>query len=212
MTQPPDEHGDLLRRALRAEADAVVPSPDGLEIIRSRIQRRGARSLFWWRAGAAVGSAVLVAGTIVMAVPQLRSQVVGPQFVLPAGEETTDEVPSNSSTKRSQPPPPERTAPSFPAVVPETSRPPTPKASRRAESTNRPPSPSPTPTTSECPSPQAAEQSDCPTISPSSTPTALDPSVPPSECPAEQCPPEDPLTETPTEVASPLADEPQTTP
>ncbi|MFI7613970.1 hypothetical protein ACIBP6_22335 [Nonomuraea terrae] len=211
MTQPPDEYGDLLRRALRAEADAVVPSPDGLDIIRARIQRRSARSLFWWRAGAAAGSAVLVAGTIVMAVPQLRSQIVDQQFVQPARQETTDEVPSNSSTTRSQPPPPEQTAPSFPAVVPETSRSPAPKPTRRAESTSRP-SPSPTPTTSECPSPQAAEQTDCPTISPTPTPTALDASVPPSECPAEQCPPDDALTETPTEAASPLVDEPQTTP
>jgi hypothetical protein len=50
MTQPPDEHGEILRRALRAEADAVVPSPEGLEIIRAARCGRGVRNLFWWRA------------------------------------------------------------------------------------------------------------------------------------------------------------------
>ncbi|TMR10831.1 hypothetical protein ETD86_37850, partial [Nonomuraea turkmeniaca] len=97
MTHPPDEHGDFLRRALRAEADAVVPSPDGLEIIRARIERRGVRNLFWWRAGAAAASAVLVAGAIVMAVPELRTQITnGPVDVV--GNETSSKVPSNSST------------------------------------------------------------------------------------------------------------------
>jgi len=65
MTFPPDdEYGELLRRALRAEADSVVPSPDGLEIIRGRIDQRGLRGLrhmLWWRVGAAAAGAVLVA-------------------------------------------------------------------------------------------------------------------------------------------------------
>src|SRR5690606_3895010 len=76
MTQPPDEYGELLRRALRAEADSVVPSPDGLGVIRAKIERRASRNLFWWRAGAAAASAVLVAGTVVMVVPELRQRVV----------------------------------------------------------------------------------------------------------------------------------------
>jgi hypothetical protein len=37
MTDAFDEYGELLRRALRAEADSVMPSPDGLERIRERI-------------------------------------------------------------------------------------------------------------------------------------------------------------------------------
>ncbi|MGR6922489.1 hypothetical protein ACU635_50260 [[Actinomadura] parvosata] len=214
MTQPPDEYGDLLRRALRAEADAVVPSPEGLEIIRARIQRRGVRNLFWWRAGAAGVGAVLVAGAIVMAVPNLRSQIIE-QTVAPAGD-SSSEVPSNSSTTRShQPPakepPPQQSQPVV--VVPESSAPPSPKPTRKAGSTSRPsPSPAATPTPSDCPSPQAEQPADCPEGSPSPTPTAAETTGQPSACPIEECPPPDEVTETPTELASPLLDSSQTTP
>ena len=53
MTESPDEYGDLLRRVLRAEADSVVPSAEGLQIIRTRVEQRGSRGIFWWRAAAA---------------------------------------------------------------------------------------------------------------------------------------------------------------
>src|SRR5690606_19029395 len=36
-TDPYDEHGEILRRALQAEAESVIPSDDGLERIRARI-------------------------------------------------------------------------------------------------------------------------------------------------------------------------------
>ncbi|TYB58568.1 hypothetical protein FXF51_36380 [Nonomuraea sp. PA05] len=216
MTPPPDEYGDLLRRALRAEADAVVPSPEGLEIIRARIDRRGIRNLFWWRAGAAGVGAVLVAGAIVMAIPNLRSQIIEQTFT-PAGVQSS-EVPSNSSTTRSHQPPAREPAPqqSQPViVVPETSAPPTPKPTRKAESTSRP-SPSPSPTPTECPSPlaeQAEPPADCPEASPSPTPTAEETTTgQPSACPPEECPAPDEPTETPTELASPLLDTSQTTP
>ncbi|SDJ34375.1 hypothetical protein SAMN05421874_101503 [Nonomuraea maritima] len=218
MTQPPDEHGELLRRALRAEADAVVPSPDGLEIIRARIQRRSARNLFWWRAGAAAVSSVLVAATLVLAVPQLRSQIVNQQPVVDVNDETS-KVPSNSSTTRSQPPPPSPEPPRQSNLMPvpvETSRTPTARPSRRAESTSKPDSPTPTPTTTVCPSvmaEQAEPPAGCPEITPTPTPTVLDPSVPASTsvCPVEQCPPHDIATETPTPSVSPLVSTPQST-
>ncbi|MFB4266885.1 hypothetical protein [Nonomuraea sp. GTA35] len=219
MTQPPDEYGDLLRRALRAEADAVVPSPEGLEIIRARISRRGVRNLFWWRVGAAAGSAVLVAGAIVMAVPGLRSQVIREEPIEVIREVRT-EVPSNSSTTRSQQPPPPSKEPapeqSQPlGVVPETPAPPSPRTTPKSGSTSRP-SPSPSPTPTDCPSPlaeQAEPPADCPEVSPSPTPTAEEPPTgQPSACPPEECPPPDEVTETPTELASPLLDSSQTTP
>ncbi len=99
MTDSPDEHGEVLRRALRAEADSVVPSPDGLEIIRARIERRGPRGIFWWRAaGAAIGAA-LVAATIVMVVPGLRDQAVPPpQGITRAGQEA--DAPEGDATSR----------------------------------------------------------------------------------------------------------------
>jgi hypothetical protein len=218
MTQPPDEYGDLLRRALRAEADAVVPSPEGLEIIRGRIERRGVRNLFWWRAGAAAVSAVLVAGAIVMAVPELRSQVIDPVPAVPAGNESS-EVPSNSSTTRSQQPPSRDPAPeqSRPVVVvPPSSEPATPRSTRKADSTSKP-SPSPTPTATECPSPRAEEldpPSDCPSVSPTPTPTPTveDTGAQPTPCPPEECPPPDEVTETPADGASPLLDRDLATP
>lgn len=207
MTHPPDEHGDLLRRALRAEADAVVPSPDGLEIIRARIERRGVRNLFWWRAGAAAVSAVLVAGAIVMAVPGLRSQIIEVP-AQEAGHETSSKVPSNSSTTRSQQPPPSTSAPEEQnlVVVPEPSRSPSPRPAKTADSTSRP---SPTRTTTTSPCPSSAEQSDeseeCPSASPTPTPTPTDMESPtqPSACPLEECPPDD-ATDGPTDEASPL--------
>ncbi|MCF6469563.1 hypothetical protein FAF44_14350 [Nonomuraea sp. MG754425] len=219
MTQPPDEHGDLLRRALRAEADAVVPSPEGLEIIRARISRRGVRNLFWWRVGAAAASAVLVAGAIVMAVPELRSQIIDREPVQYQRNEST-EVPSNSSTSRShqQPskdPAPEQSQPVV--VVPDTSAPPSPKTSPKSDSTSRP-SPSPTPTPADCPTSvteQTTPPDDCPTLSPTPTPTPTveETAGQPSVCPPEECPPPDEMTETPTEAASPpLLDDSQTTP
>ncbi|MEV1169550.1 hypothetical protein [Nonomuraea sp. NPDC049784] len=213
MTQPPDEYGDLLRRALRAEADAVVPSPDGLEIIRARIERRGVRNLFWWRAGAAAASAVLVAGTIVMAVPQLRTQIINSQPV----ENETSRVPSNSSTTRSQEPPPPSRQPTHdqhPVVVPEISKSPTPRPSKRAESTSRP-SQTPTPTPTACPTPQAEQAdppSDCPSASPTPSPSpSAEDTLQPTACPVDECPPND-ITDAPTDLTSPLVDASHTTP
>ncbi|MFG1702428.1 hypothetical protein ACFLIM_04465 [Nonomuraea sp. M3C6] len=212
MTQPPDEYGDLLRRALRAEADAVVPSPEGLEIIRARIERRGVRNLFWWRAGAAAASALLVAGTIVMAVPQLRSQITN-ERAYPVKDETTSEVPSNSSTTRSQQPPPaEPTEQPRVVIPPVVSKTPTSKPSKKADSTTRP-SPSPSATSTECPSPEVEEldpPEDCPMASPS--PSVIETTVQPSACPLDQCPPDD-VTDGPTaNGASPLVDATHTTP
>ncbi|HEV7930939.1 MAG TPA: hypothetical protein VGP70_01250 [Actinomadura sp.] len=43
MTDHHDEYGDILRRALHAEADTVVPAADGLERIRSRIAEQKPR-------------------------------------------------------------------------------------------------------------------------------------------------------------------------
>jgi hypothetical protein len=215
MTQPPDEYGDLLRRALRAEADAVVPSPEGLEIIRGRIERRSARNLFWWRAGAAAFSAVLVAGVIVMTVPSLRSQIIEQVPAAPIDVETSEEVPSNSSTTRAQQPPPQKPTPDQPkAVIPGTpTKSPTPHATRKAESTSRPsPSMTPSPTPTECPSvleEDTEPAAECPSLSPSATPSMRETAVEPPACPSEECPPSDGGTDTPAppaETVSPLMD------
>jgi hypothetical protein len=82
MTQPfDDEYGDRLRRALHAEAEAVTPSPEGLERIRSRIndkhERRFGFSLSapWIRPLVALTAAVVVCGAAVSATPALKNFV-----------------------------------------------------------------------------------------------------------------------------------------
>ncbi|MDL4818060.1 hypothetical protein [Actinomadura opuntiae] len=79
-TDPHDEHGEILRRALHAEADSVTPADDGLERIRARIadprrrrwfglERFGTAwygldrfALTWARPALAVAAAVAIAG------------------------------------------------------------------------------------------------------------------------------------------------------
>ncbi|WP_329092008.1 MULTISPECIES: hypothetical protein [unclassified Streptosporangium] len=176
MTDSPDEYGELLRRALSAEANSVVPSPDGLEIIRGRIERRGLRWLVWWRAGASVAGAVLVAATVVMVVPQFREQVI--PRVSTEGVKYAESTPPVDGSATSRPPASNSQPPSNHAPLPAVSRsgpgatmlPPTPTPSRSARPSTRPtsrsnpattaPRPTPTPTPT-CPTPL-----DSPTLEP----------------------------------------------
>lgn len=135
MTDSPDEYGELLRRALSAEANSVVPSPDGLEIIRGRIERRGLRWLVWWRAGASVAGAVLVAATVVMVVPQFREQVI--PRVSTEGVKYAESTPPVDGSATSRPRLPTRSRrPTTPRSRPSAGRVPAPPCSRR-----RPPRP-----------------------------------------------------------------------
>ncbi|HEX4654747.1 MAG TPA: hypothetical protein VH274_03275, partial [Mycobacteriales bacterium] len=56
-----DDFDELLRSALRDEADTVTPAGDGLARIQQRVQNRGARSR-WLRPTLALGSAAILAG------------------------------------------------------------------------------------------------------------------------------------------------------
>ncbi|WP_018655052.1 hypothetical protein [Actinomadura flavalba] len=79
-TGPSDEQlGEVLRRALHAEADTVIPADDGLERIRTRIAARPARrfgvewfTAGWARPALAVAAAVAIAGFGVSAPETLR--------------------------------------------------------------------------------------------------------------------------------------------
>ncbi|GGM66437.1 hypothetical protein GCM10010106_10590 [Thermopolyspora flexuosa] len=215
MTEFPDEYGEILRRALRAEADSVVPSPDGLEIIRSRIaQRRGMRGVFWWRIAATAAGAVAVAASIMMLVPGLREQATPPrQGITEIGAET--DAPEGASTSR--PPntrPPEVSSTETAAVLPPPSAVPTlpPARTTAPPATSASPTPSRTPSAtpskpSGCPSggtDGSAGRTSCPTSAkPTPTPTPTPSTTAPQEpsCPADECPaPDDPLpTETPGE-------------
>ncbi|MFF5211898.1 hypothetical protein [Streptosporangium sp. NPDC000396] len=211
MTESPDEYGELLRRALSAEANSVVPSPDGLEIIRARIERRGLRGLVWWRAGASVAGAVLVAATVVMMVPQFREQVI--QQVNSGEVNYTKSTPPDLSATSRPPVDDGEQAPIVPR--PETSAP-LPTQSKPATPSEKPtpkPTATPTPTAKPTPSPT------CPTApgeettvepeenpkdcKPRSTPTPTESTAhTESPCPADGCaPPDEPLP-TPTEATT----------
>ncbi|MEV4459622.1 hypothetical protein [Microbispora sp. NPDC049633] len=195
MTFPPDdEYGELLRRALRAEADAVVPSPDGLEIIRTRIDQRGLRglrNLLWWRVGAAVAGAVLVAGVVVAVVPGLRDQVAQSTGIAPAGDEREDRTDTSSVNR------PPNTAPSQPVVI----VPVTPSPSRGR------PSPSPTHKTGTTTRPSPSPSDPCVTSTTQAGVVEPDPALPPSCSPT---PVTQPPTAAPTVSARPSTAPPTT--
>src|SRR4051812_39227739 len=102
MTQPfDDEHGEILRRALHAEAEAVTPSPEGLERIRSKINTRHERrwgflsySTPWLRPFAAVAAALAVCVVAVSVTPALANFVQTGHFSPDAGSSD-----GNSSSK-----------------------------------------------------------------------------------------------------------------
>lgn len=87
-TGPHDEHGEILRRALHAEAEGVAPAADGLERIRARVAERERRwfpgrfgwdwfTANWTRPVLAVGAAVAIAGLGVSA-PQTFDLIQSP--------------------------------------------------------------------------------------------------------------------------------------
>ncbi|MFC0861269.1 hypothetical protein ACFHYQ_03050 [Sphaerimonospora cavernae] len=182
MTFPPDdEHGELLRRALRAEADSVVPSPEGLEIIRGRIARRGLRNLFWWRIGASLAGAALVASAAVMLVPDLRTQVVEITGLSQTTSGDDGERDTSSITRPPASPPPAV------IVVPSI-------GGTRAQ----PPSPTPTPTptphrTGPSARPSPSKPDPCPSTTPAPDPdgpAVVEPDHGVAPLVASSCPPE----------------------
>ncbi|GII27131.1 hypothetical protein [Planotetraspora mira] len=195
MTFPDDDFEELLRASMRAEADSIVPSPEGLNIIRGRIEKRGLRGTFWWRAGVSVAGAVLVAGTVVMLVPDLRTQVSQSTGISVAGADGS-ELPDTSSTGR----PPAGTVPTpviSPSGTPHSQVTPTP--SHKPTTSMRPSPPKATvcathppgkiPPSPSCPPEKETPSPPVPTPTPTPTPT---PSVTPTPTP----------TPTPTETAT----------
>ena len=81
MTEPFDEYGERLRRVLHTEAEAVTPSPEGLEQIRTKIGKKRERRFLTWfaipwlRPLAAVAAAIVVAGVAVSATPAIKNFV-----------------------------------------------------------------------------------------------------------------------------------------
>ncbi|MBB6121993.1 hypothetical protein [Nocardiopsis algeriensis] len=89
MTSPTDPMNDefeaKLRQLLKAEADTVTTSPEALNLIRERAERRRGSAWFglpWLRPAVAVAGAALIAASVLMSTPQVREQVLD---IVPAG-------------------------------------------------------------------------------------------------------------------------------
>ncbi|GAA4565160.1 hypothetical protein [Planotetraspora kaengkrachanensis] len=196
MTFPDDDFEELLRASMRAEADSVVPSPEGLNIIRGRIEKRGLRGTFWWRAGVSVAGAVLVAGTVVMLVPDLRTQVSQSTGISVAGADGT-ELPDTSSTGR----PPAGTIPTpviTPSATPHSQLSPTPSHKPSTSVRPTPPKTSPCATrgAGQTPAPPSCPPEQQTPTPPVTTPATVSPTPTPSDTPTPT------PTPTPTETAT----------
>jgi hypothetical protein len=206
MTQPfDDEHGDRLRRALHAEAEAVTPSAEGLERIRSKIDQRHERrfgflSVPWSRPLAAVTAAIFVCVVAVSVTPALANFVQTGRFSPDAGSSdgnsaTTDGnshgqvLPSGSST------PIPNVSPSPTAIHPSNTGKHVVSGGCRADEEMVTSTDSPAP--GDAPTPGTTPKVTCrPTgASPSSVPTTEAPPPPPVTSPPVIAPSDDPTTE-----------------
>jgi hypothetical protein len=111
MTQPfDDEHGDRLRRALHAEAEAVTPSAEGLERIRAKINQRHERrfvlslSAPWLRPLAAVAAAAVVCVVALSVTPALANFVQTGHFSPDSGRRKGNSA-ATEGRSQGQPPP-----------------------------------------------------------------------------------------------------------
>lgn len=174
MTGPFDEHAERLRRALHAEADAVMPSPDALDRIRTRIalgqtpRRPPAWTCVpWVRPLAAVAAAAAAAALALAAPPMITNFIANP-----AGNHQAGRSPAGTATDGRY----------FPAVPPGAPAP-APSGPLTAYP-SAPPSPSTTPSvTTACERP--GDDDEVPAPDPSSSPS-------PSARSAKPCPKDDP--------------------
>ncbi|MGI5226922.1 hypothetical protein [Actinoallomurus sp. CA-142502] len=112
MTQPfDDEHGDRLRRALHAEAEAVTPSAEGLERIRAKINQRHERRFVvfsfaspWLRPLAAVAAAVAVCVVALSVTPGLANFVQTGHFSPDSGNDKGNSAATNGHSQGQEPP------------------------------------------------------------------------------------------------------------
>jgi hypothetical protein len=103
MTEPfDDEYGERVRRALSTEAEAVTPSPEGLEQIRKKISKRQERRFGLWYTGpllrplVAVAAAIFISTIAVSASPALKNFVQTGHFSLPEQGDDGPPIPDQS--------------------------------------------------------------------------------------------------------------------
>lgn len=207
MTEPfDDEYGDRLRRALNTEAEAVTPSPDGLEQIRTKISKRQERRFGLWYASpwlrplVAVAAAIFISTVAISASPALKNFVQTGHFSIPDGDGDSQSMNGDQSLNPSAPGgpghPDSNTSPRLPTPHPTASdkhdaatcRPAGQLPQRDPEVVSATPTPLPTATcvpgdqTSTPPTSEGPTSSAPPTPSdePTDVPTAPQPSVAPS--------------------------------
>ncbi|MFV2171876.1 hypothetical protein ACFHW2_05430 [Actinomadura sp. LOL_016] len=204
-TDPHDEHGEILRRALNAEAESVIPSDDGLDRIRARIATEGGRrrrpfgrfaltrlgpaglTVGWARPVLAVAAAVAIAGFGVTA---------GPQTIALIQHTVTGDGPSGGGDDDSTG---DSTGTHAPPVVPgdpSSPAPTTPATPSTSEEAGEPPS---SPGLSSCVIPRGGAAATPASPPPGGEPESGEPTGTP--CPAGQTPsasPSDPTPASPT--------------
>jgi hypothetical protein len=203
MTEPFDEYGERLRRVLHAEAEAVTPSPEGLELIRGKIAKKQERRFGawftspWLRPLAAVAAAVVIAGVAVSATPALKTFVQTGHFSpedrsngggsVPSGQQvytaSPQESPSHSGVIAVPHPSSSRTGPSGTHVIPGHKCPP-------GEDPIKPPAGSPPggDTTSPAPVPQVTCGPATETSAPPTQPDTPPPATTPTQAPTSEAP------------------------
>ena len=179
-----EEYGDVLRRALHAEADGIMPTPDGLERIRTKIgekERRFGWNWFtasWIRPAVAAGAALGLTFLVVSAPPAIQ-QITSAGDQSSAPHQSTLQPSHESSVGQ----PVSSSYPVQPVV-------PSKMATSQAPSVSATATCPPTATTAASPSTPATAKtgarrhksgaSTCPTVSPTPTTTAKSPSPTPT--------------------------------
>ena len=212
MTQPfDDEYGERLRRALHAEAEAVTPSAEGLERIRTKINQRHERhagwlsySAPWLRPLAAVTAALAVCLVAVSVTPALANFVQTGHFSPDSGS-TDGNAATNDGRSQGQVLPDQSSSPTQSASPSPTAIHPTntgkhvvtgscpPGEQTVTPSSSPPPGSGPAPKVT-CQSPPATggggggEASSAPPTDPGTPPPSTAPEVPPTP-PSEQSAP-----------------------
>lgn len=166
MTEPFDEYDDRLRLVLNAEADAVVPSAEGLEKIRARIDESRERRLWyvrpWLRPLAALSAAIVMAVIAVPATDVFKNFVQTGHLSTQADQGPGRRVPDG---QRPRPAAPNGPSPGDTRVAPRPSA-------------GQPTSPGDHVLTSSCP---PSQQGVTPSVTPNPVPSAIAPSPEPSD-------------------------------
>lgn len=208
MTEPFDEYGDRLRRVLHAEAEAVVPSPEGLENIRAKIDKQRERRLWfvrpWLRPLAAVSAAIVLSIIAVPATAAFKNFVQTGHFS-PYGVHTSGGHTVDGQYTHGQPPP--QPVPSDTRISPRPTESPSTSPGSHVVIGSCPPgegevtaAPSPAPSTSPV-SPQPSGVAPRVTCHPEASPSS--PSSHTSSTPTDTSTPQPPTSEPPSTGSQP---------